>query len=250
VFPDSDIVKKPSRGRAKAEAIVPGILAPASVDASLGILHRNMIEIEEEDLTPYFSIASDASNYGSSKMFPLAIQFWTSQDVMHNRMLDFYSDPEESAGAIANQLTSSLEKMDLSIQKVSAFSADNASVNYGKHSSVFQNLKKVNDRIIAANCPTHILHNAAKKASDKMAADVEVLVVKIFNNFSSSAKHTAAKKSIFAFLDNGEENRELLRHVTTRWLTLHPAIVRLGQNWPCVKSYFLSLGENDCPKFL
>jgi hypothetical protein len=135
LFPDSDIVKKLSCGRTKAEAIVTGVLAPASVDDSLGILHRNMIEIEEEeDLTPYFSIASDASNHGSSKMFPVAITFWTPQDDMHNRVLDFYSDSEESAGSTANQLTSRLEKMDLSIQKVSAFSADNASVDYGKHS--------------------------------------------------------------------------------------------------------------------
>jgi hypothetical protein len=60
---------------------------------------------------------------------------------------------------------------------VSAFSTDNSSVNYGKHSSVFQNLQKVSDRIIAANCPAHILHNAAKKAADKMAVvNVEVLL--------------------------------------------------------------------------
>jgi hypothetical protein len=133
---------------------------------------------------------------------------------------------------------------------VSAFSADNARVNYGKHLSVFQNLKKVNDRIIAANCPAHILHNAAKKAADKMAVDIEVLVLKIFNHFSSSAKRTAALKSVFSFLDNGAEYSELLRHVTMRWLTLHPAIVRIGQNWPAIKSYFRSLGEKDCPKFL
>jgi hypothetical protein len=63
--------------------------------------------------------------------------------------------------------------MDLSVQKLLAFSADNASANYGKQ-SVFQNLKKVNYGIIAANCPAHILHNAAKKAADKMAVEVEV----------------------------------------------------------------------------
>jgi hypothetical protein len=106
VFPDADIEKKLSCGRTKAEATVTGVLAPASVDDSLGILHRNMIEIEEEDLTPYFSIASDASNYGSSRMFPVAIIFWTPQDGMHNRVLDFYSDSEQSAESIANQLTS------------------------------------------------------------------------------------------------------------------------------------------------
>jgi hypothetical protein len=67
---------------------------------------------------------------------------------------------------------------------VSAFSTDNASVNYGKHSSVFQNFKKVNDRIIAANCPSHTLHNAAKKAADQIQIHAEVLVVKIFNHFN------------------------------------------------------------------
>jgi hypothetical protein len=86
VFPDPDIVMNLSCGRAKAEATVTGVLAPASVD-SLGILHRNMTEIEEEALTPYFSISSDVSNYGSSRMFPVPIQFWGPQHGMHNRVL-------------------------------------------------------------------------------------------------------------------------------------------------------------------
>jgi hypothetical protein len=43
-------------------------------------------------------------------MFLVAIKFWTPQDGMHNRALDFYSDSEQSAGVIANQLTSRLER--------------------------------------------------------------------------------------------------------------------------------------------
>jgi hypothetical protein len=65
--------------------------------------------------------------------------------------------------------------MDLRIQKVSAFSTDNAS---GKHSSVFQNLKKVNGKTAAANFPAHTLHNAATNASDKMTVDVAILDLK------------------------------------------------------------------------
>jgi hypothetical protein len=73
------------------------------------------------------------------------------------------------------------------------------------------------------------------------------LVVKIFNHFCSSAKRTADLKLVLAFLDNGEQYSELLHHATTQRVTLHPAIVRLGH---AIKSYFLSLGENNCPKFL
>jgi hypothetical protein len=79
--------------------------------------------------------------------------------------------------------------MDLRIEKVSAFSTDNAS---GKHSSVFQNLKQVNDKTAAANFPAHLLHNAAMNTSDKRTVDVAILDVKIFNHFTSSAKRTAA----------------------------------------------------------
>jgi hypothetical protein len=37
--------------------------------------YRNMTDIEKEDITPYSSIASDASKNGSSKMFSVAISF-------------------------------------------------------------------------------------------------------------------------------------------------------------------------------
>jgi hypothetical protein len=58
-------------------------------------------------------------------MFPMAIKFRTPQDGMQNRVLDIYSDCENSVGTIANQLTSRLEKIDFSVQKASEFSVDN-----------------------------------------------------------------------------------------------------------------------------
>ena len=46
---------------------------------------------------------------------------------------------------------------------VSAYSADNASINFGKDNGVYKKLCASNEHILPAVCPAHILHNTAKK---------------------------------------------------------------------------------------
>lgn len=71
--------------------------------------------------------------------------------------------------------------------------------------------------------------------------------MKIYGHFSISAKRREELKDFHSFVDI--EYREILRHVSTRWLSLLPCIDRLILNWPALKSYFLSKGEN-LPKIL
>lgn len=59
-------------------------------------------------------------------------------------LLDFYQDSAETNQAIKTQLCKVLQENGLSWASVSSLSADNASVNYGIHNSVFQKLKNEN----------------------------------------------------------------------------------------------------------
>lgn len=174
--------------------------------------------------------------------------YWTPELGLKNRVVDFYKDSAETSESIHRQITNKLKENGLRLEMISAYTADNASVNYGKFKSVYQKLKADNAAIIKANCMAHVVHNCAKYAGDKLDIDIECTTNKIYSHFSSSAKRTEELKSLFEFVD--QDYHAVLRHVPTRWLSIWPAVSRLHVSWPAVKAYFLSLGEEHCPKVL
>ncbi|KAJ4929630.1 hypothetical protein JOQ06_018653, partial [Pogonophryne albipinna] len=131
----------------------------------------------------------------------------------------------------------------LDVKKMSAYAADNASVNYGKHNSVYQKLKLAQKDVLAANCLAHILHNATRYAASNLDIDIENVVLKVYSHFSISASRTAQLKEFCEFVEVEECN--LLRHVVTRWLSLLPSIDRILKCWRPLTSYFQSLEYSD-----
>ena len=131
---------------------------------------------------------------------------------------------------------------------ISSYGADNASVNYGVRHSVFVHLQKNNSNIKKGNCWAHVIHNTAGAAAGTLKFDVEAIVIRIYNHFSTSAQRVENLRKFFNFVDL--EWALLLRHVPTRWLSLFGAILRLHKIWPAVKSYFLSLTEEETSKFI
>lgn len=238
LFHDSNVVKKMRLGRTKAEMITMNVLGPKTVRDILNDLSPS------EGEPVFYSVATDASNKGNRKMFPVCVRYFSVSDGVQCKLLDFYEDNDETANGIHRALMNCLKMYELDIKHITAYAADNANVNFGKHHSVYQLLSSANSRILKANCPAHIAHNTCKHACDQLSVDIESLVLKIYSHFSVSASRREELRAFFAFVDI--EWREILRHVCTRWLSLHPAVDRLLQSWPALTSYFRSLGET-CP---
>ena len=191
-------------------------------------------------------VATDASNKGNRKMFPVCVRYFSVADGVQSKLLDFYEDSDEMANGIHKALMTCLEKYELNVQNATSYVADNANVNYGKNHSAYK-LSSANERILKANCPAHIAHHVCKHSCDQLSIDIETIVQKIYSHFSVSASRREELRSFFAFVDI--EWREILRHVCTRWLSLHPAVSRLLESLPALTSYFRSLGET-CPAVL
>ena len=126
IFPDSGVAKKMACGRTKAEALVTNVLAPKSVELIINDL------TSKKPMKPTnFSISTDASNMKNRKMFPVCLQYFTVESGINKKLLEFVEQNDEKSSEIADMLISSIQDNGLDIQNISAYSADNASVNYG-----------------------------------------------------------------------------------------------------------------------
>ena len=216
IFGDFEVAQKMSCGRTKGECMVKNVLATKSVEDFLQVLRDPM------KTSLFFSIATDASNKVNRKIFPVCIQYFDPCKGIEHKLLNFIEQAEESADCIYKLLSENLKSHSLYIKNVSAYSADNANVNFGKRHSVYELLKADNSNIIKANCSNHVLHNAIKYAIDRLDIDVENIVLKVYNHFSVSAKRREELKNFFEFVHL--EWSEIIRHAPTRWLSLGPAI--------------------------
>jgi hypothetical protein len=100
-----------------------------------------------DNVVLFYLLASDASNHGNKKLFPSAVRYWTPKNGVENKVFDFYDDPDEISTGITNQIKARLTENSLSLENISSYSADKASINFGKHNSVFQKLQQLNPSI-------------------------------------------------------------------------------------------------------
>lgn len=234
MFADSETAKNLKCGKTKTEAIINGVIAPHTITKIIETL-RNISCI---------SVATDASNHGADKMFPILIQYfnWNGNGI-ETKILDLQTLPNETSLSIANLIYETLNTH-LLIPKCVAFIGDNANVNFGgvnrkPGENVFTRLKESleKENLIGVGCPAHIMHNSLRNGVDLMKLDIESIILKIFNYFSVYTVRTEALKEFCDYVDINYQ--PLLRHSKTRWLSLFPCLERILKLYPALKEYFL-----------
>jgi len=145
----------------QSEAIVVNVLAPMAIH-ELNDHLRKAIRI---------TLLTDASNHGSTKLFPVLVRYFLPYEGVQVKILEFQEQPGETSNIIVDYLKQVLTKNELT-SKIVMFCGDNTNTNFGE-----KNRKEVNNvytklntflgrNLIGIGCGAHIIHNAIKTAAD------------------------------------------------------------------------------------
>lgn len=197
--------------------------------------------------SPY-SLATDGSNdNGLLKMNPLTVRIF---DVNLGKVKTSLLDMCVSKGGTAEELFSAIDNCMSSFairwENCVAVGVDNTSVNLGKNNSIKTRVQEKNTSVYFNGCPCHIVHNTASAASSAFSAatgfDVEDTMIDLYYWFDYSTKRKNKLAEYAEFCD--QDYRQIVKHVSTRWLSLEKSVARTLTQYASLKSYFLSEQES------
>ena len=152
-----------------------------------------------------------------------------------------------TACAIFQKIDSVLTTLNIPWEMCVGFGVDNTSVNIGRHHSIKTQVQQKVESCYFMGCPCHLVHNIANHASEALhkesGVDVEDVCVDVFYWFDKSTKRKGILQDFCDFCDSSY--REVIRHVSVRWLSLEQAINRILLLYMPLQSYFRSEHEHQ-----
>ncbi|KAE8738254.1 hypothetical protein FOCC_FOCC016275 [Frankliniella occidentalis] len=154
-------------------------------------------------------------------------------------------DPKDcSAQAIYTKFRAVLTDIyNVPITNILGLACDNAPVMVGIHNSFYSRLKAECPWLVLLGCVCHSSAIAASHACKNLPANVEGPVRRVANYVSGSPKRSAILEEFQEHYQT--EQKKLLNPSRTRWLVLHPCVVRLLENRKPLEQFFTLCSLED-----
>ncbi|CAM1330529.1 Uncharacterised protein r2_g3960 [Pycnogonum litorale] len=125
-----------------------------------------------------------------------------------------------------------------------ALGCDTAAVMTGHHKGVYAFCLKQQPSIYLARCLCHMLHHAAESAASSLLFKIYEVLVDTYFYLDKSSKRLISLEKIQKIYD--VEHFKIIKHVSTRWLSIGRCIDRILENWDALAVVFKSeLKENS-----
>ena len=224
---DSKIISKYQCGRSKTTAII-NKLARDTKD----ILIKQM-------KTGPFSLSTDGSNDDKSKQFPLVVRTIGEDGKVTSQLLSIPVVHGSATGeAISRVIESAMEKDAIPWTNCISFGCDNANVMVGLNKGVYKFMKNKHGEIHLSGCALHLVHIAAEKAANTLPVAIDEVLIDIFYYMKKSSKRLYKLGVLQAMHD--VDQKKMLKHVCTRWLSIDRCLARLIENWAPLYDFFKS----------
>ena len=183
-----------------------------------------------------FSLATDGSNDADKKQFPLVVTIEGEDGLVNAELLTLSVCKGSATGEnIFDLVNRELEIRNIPWENCLAFACDNAYVMTGERKGVYSFVKKKQENIHLARCCLHLVHLSAKKGAACLPP-VEDVLVDVYHYFEKSVKRQSELKDLQELYD--AEQRKVLKHVCTRWLSIGRCLERLMANWKPLLHFF------------
>uniref|UniRef100_H3A0E1 DUF4371 domain-containing protein n=1 Tax=Latimeria chalumnae TaxID=7897 RepID=H3A0E1_LATCH len=240
MFPDSDIAKRYACGHTKASHLI-HCIGKESFDK----VRKELLPDSEEE-KKWYSLSTDGSSDNDDKYFPILVTCEDSEGLIETQFLDMPTVNYADAKNIAETVEKCLSTSGLSLSNCVAFGSDNASVMIDKHRGVLKLLlqeKWNGGEIYGVGCACHLAHLAAKHGAKALSFDPQNFLVDVFCHFDKSAKRKKMLREDISFCN--ETIRKVLKHVSTRWLSMSRTLERVLEIWDGLRCYFLAHCDDD-----
>ena len=130
-----------------------------------------------------------------------------------------------------------LETRNIPWKNVIGFASDSASVMVGKRNSVLSRVIIQQPNVFSMGCVCHLAALCAAAGLKKLPLSIDDLLIDVYYHFKNSSKRCEEFSIILQEFD-GIAPVRVLKHCSTRWLSLERAIKRLLILWPALYTYF------------
>ena len=108
----------------------------------------------------------------------------------------------------------------------------------GKNKGVISFIREKHSNIFLSGCPCHLIHIAAEKSAKGLPVAVDELLIDVYYYLDKSTKRNKALSEFQELCGTG--TRKILKHCSTRWLSLSACVNRLIEQWEPLAKYFRS----------
>ena len=111
------------------------------------------------------------------------------------------------------------------------------------HKGVVTHVIKKCPNVAAIGCPCHLIHLVAQWAASQLPVYIEDLLVDIYYYLEKSTKHHQELKKCQLLCDAATQ--KILKHVSTRSLSLGTCLDRLLEQWIALENFVSNICRNQ-----